>query len=98
MATTTGELVFDTSRPSRSLWSDAFRRLSRNKMALVSLFIIVLFTGIAIAAPILRRTRPSSRAAPAPIGAMAGSTCRPSGPRTARRATSSAPTGWAATC
>ena len=53
MATTTGELVFDTSRPSRSLWSDAFRRLSRNKMALVSLFIIVLFTGLAIAAPIL---------------------------------------------
>jgi ABC-type dipeptide/oligopeptide/nickel transport system permease subunit len=53
MATTTGELVFDTSRPSRSLWSDAFRRLSRNKMALVSLFIILLFTALAIAAPLL---------------------------------------------
>ena len=37
MATTTStEAVFDTSRPTRSLWSDALRRLMRNKMAVAS--------------------------------------------------------------
>jgi ABC-type dipeptide/oligopeptide/nickel transport system permease subunit len=54
MATTTStETTFDTSRPTRSLWSDAMRRLLRNKMAVASIAVIVFFTLIAFTAPIL---------------------------------------------
>jgi oligopeptide transport system permease protein len=51
--TTSKEIAFDTSKPTRSLWSDALRRLMRNKMAVASIAVILFFTFIAIAAPIL---------------------------------------------
>ena len=40
-----GEL---TARKQRSLWSDAWRRLRRNKLAVVGLFVVVTFSLIAI--------------------------------------------------
>lgn len=53
MAAVTGEIVFDTARPARSLWSDAFKRLSRNKMAIVSIVVILFFVAVAVAAPVI---------------------------------------------
>jgi peptide/nickel transport system permease protein len=41
------------SRVSHGLWSDAFRRLMRNKPALVGLVCIVLFVGAAVLAPVI---------------------------------------------
>src|ERR687897_1419929 len=43
-----GEL---TARKQRSLWTDAWRRLRRNKLAVVGLFIVATFSLIAIFAP-----------------------------------------------
>lgn len=37
----------------RSLWGDAFRRLARNKLALVGLFIVTTFVLVAIFAPVI---------------------------------------------
>lgn len=45
--------AFDITRPSRSLWKDAMRRLRRNKMAIASLIVIVIITALAIFAPLL---------------------------------------------
>src|SRR5918993_1555679 len=45
-----GEL---TARKQRSLWSDAWRRLRRNKLAVVGLLIVVTFSLIAIFAPLI---------------------------------------------
>src|ERR687893_1850803 len=45
-----GEL---TSRKQRSLWTDAWRRLRRNKLAVVGLFIVMTFSLIAIFAPLI---------------------------------------------
>src|ERR687889_2236112 len=42
-----GEL---TARKQRSLWTDAWRRLRRNKLAVVGLFIVAAFSLIAILA------------------------------------------------
>ncbi len=53
MAAITQEIPFDQSRPARSLWSDAWRRLRRNKMALAGIAVIAFFVIIAIAAPIV---------------------------------------------
>lgn len=41
------------ARVSRGLWSDAFRRLLRNRPAIVGLVCIALFIGVAILAPII---------------------------------------------
>ena len=41
------------ARASRGLWTDAFRRLLRNKPALVGVFLIAVFIGAAILAPII---------------------------------------------
>jgi oligopeptide transport system permease protein len=41
------------SRPSRSLWADAWSRLIRNKAAVVGMVVIVLFTVVALFAPLL---------------------------------------------
>ena len=41
------------SRVSHGLWSDAFRRLLRNKPAIVGLVCIVIFVGAAILAPVI---------------------------------------------
>lgn len=43
------------SRPSLSFWSDAWRRLRKNKAAFLGLCIIVLYTLLAIFAPMLSR-------------------------------------------
>jgi ABC-type dipeptide/oligopeptide/nickel transport system permease subunit len=45
-----GEL---TVRRQRSLWGDAWRRLKRNKLAVIGLFIVVTFALIAIFAPMI---------------------------------------------
>jgi ABC-type dipeptide/oligopeptide/nickel transport system permease subunit len=45
-----GEL---TIRKQRSLWGDAWRRLIRNKLAVIGLIIVVTFSVIAILAPII---------------------------------------------
>ena len=36
------------TRPERGLWSDAFRRLRRNRMAMVALFVLVAVFALAI--------------------------------------------------
>ncbi|HET9661591.1 MAG TPA: ABC transporter permease [Thermomicrobiales bacterium] len=41
------------TRPHSNLWVDAFRRLSRNRLALIGLIIVSLFVLMAILAPIL---------------------------------------------
>ena len=46
------------SRPSRSLWSDAWHRLIRNKAAVVGMIIIVLFVVVAVFAPLLAPHNP----------------------------------------
>src|SRR5829696_8271062 len=45
-----GEL---TTRRVRSLWGDAWRRLIRNKLAVVGLIIVTTFAVIAILAPVI---------------------------------------------
>lgn len=46
----TGELV---ARKQRSLWSDAWRRLTKNKLAVVGLIIVLVFILVAIFAPLI---------------------------------------------
>ena len=41
------------SRPSRSLWADAWSRLIRNKAAVVGMVVIVIFVVVALFAPLL---------------------------------------------
>src|SRR5215207_3537667 len=41
------------TRPHSNLWADAFRRLIRNRLALIGLIIVTLFVLIALLAPIL---------------------------------------------
>jgi len=45
-----GEL---TARRQRSLWGDAWRRLIRNKLAIIGLIIVTVFALIAIFAPLI---------------------------------------------
>ncbi len=45
-----GELV---ARRQRSLWGDAWRRLTRNKLAVIGLVVVVLFILLAVLAPVL---------------------------------------------
>ena len=51
--TTSGEITFDQAAPARSLWSDALRRLMRNKMAVASMVVITFFFVIAVSAPLI---------------------------------------------
>ncbi|HMM19760.1 MAG TPA: ABC transporter permease [Selenomonadales bacterium] len=44
---------YDISRPSTTFWQDAWRRLKKNKMAMVGLFILTLISLIAIFGPYL---------------------------------------------
>jgi ABC-type dipeptide/oligopeptide/nickel transport system permease subunit len=46
------------SRPSRSLWADAWSRLIRNRAAVVGMVIIVLFAVVAVFAPLLAPHNP----------------------------------------
>ncbi len=48
-----GDATEEWSRPHTSLWVDAWRRLSRNKLALIGLFIVSLFVFLAIFAPVI---------------------------------------------
>jgi oligopeptide transport system permease protein len=45
-------------RPPRSLWSDAWRRLRRNTMAIVGLAYLTLLAGVALAAPVIAPHNP----------------------------------------
>ncbi|MFM9105678.1 MAG: ABC transporter permease [Chloroflexota bacterium] len=47
---TVGDL---SSKRQRSLWGDAWRRLRKNKLAIIGLFIVVLFSIVAIFAPVI---------------------------------------------
>src|SRR4051812_12610351 len=51
--------AFDITRAPRSLWGDAFRRLTRNKMAIASMILILLIILIAILAPVIAPFPPS---------------------------------------
>src|SRR5919112_2280474 len=42
-----------TARKQRSLWTDAWRRLRRNKLAVIGLVIVATFSLIAILAPVI---------------------------------------------
>jgi oligopeptide transport system permease protein len=55
MSTNVGQAVneFNQEVAPVSLWADAWRRLRKNRMALVGLWVVVIFTLITIAAPIL---------------------------------------------
>jgi oligopeptide transport system permease protein len=53
-----GALDLNTMRKERSLWGDAWRRLSRNRAALVSIVIIVFFAIVAIFAPVIAPHNP----------------------------------------
>ncbi|GIV95766.1 MAG: ABC transporter permease [Herpetosiphonaceae bacterium] len=52
------ESVALLQRPPRSLWSDAWRRLKRNKMAIAGLVYIIFLAIVAIAAPVLAPHNP----------------------------------------
>lgn len=45
--------VFELHTKQRSLWGDAFRRLSRNRLAMASVVIVVIMAIIAVAAPLI---------------------------------------------
>lgn len=45
--------TYDISRPARSLWKDAMRRLLRNKMAVAGIVVIVIMSLLAIFASVL---------------------------------------------
>jgi peptide/nickel transport system permease protein len=51
MATSPAVTIAPTARVSRGLWHDAFRRLMRNKPALVGMFFIAVFVSGAVLAP-----------------------------------------------
>src|SRR5512139_803217 len=46
------------SRPSRTLWADAWSRLIRNKAAVLGMVVIVLFAFVALFAPLLAPHNP----------------------------------------
>ena len=50
LPTLAGELV---GRRQRSLWGDAWRRLLKNKLAVIGLVIVTLFIGLAVLAPLI---------------------------------------------
>jgi len=50
--------TFTNTRPSRSLWSDAWRRLRRNSMAMISLVFLGFLTIVAIFAPLIAPHNP----------------------------------------
>jgi len=62
MATTTASPKKDntTTRAPRSLWKDAWRRLLKNKAALVSMFFIIFICGVALAASLFPGLAPYS--------------------------------------
>jgi oligopeptide transport system permease protein len=55
---TGGALELDTLREERSLWGDAWRRLSRNRAAVAGIVVIIFFFLVAIFAPLLAPYNP----------------------------------------
>lgn len=53
MSTTVAPTLTAESRASRGLWGDAFRRLLRNRPAMLGLACIIVFIGVAILAPVI---------------------------------------------
>jgi oligopeptide transport system permease protein len=53
-----GTLELDTLREERSLWGDAWRRLSRNRAAVAGIVVIILITLVAIFAPFIAPYNP----------------------------------------
>lgn len=51
-------LQADGMRPSRSLWSDAWRRLTRNRMAVIGIVYVALLVVVALLAPVLAPHNP----------------------------------------
>jgi oligopeptide transport system permease protein len=58
-----GALDLNTMRKERSLWSDAWARLRRNRAAVASVILIVFFTLVAIFAPLLAPFNPVQQSA-----------------------------------
>jgi oligopeptide transport system permease protein len=52
------EQALANTRPSRSLWSDAWRRLRRNKMSMVALVYLAFLGVVALAAPLIAPHNP----------------------------------------
>lgn len=52
------EQTFANTRPSRSLWGDAWRRLRRNKMAMAGLIYLAFLAVVAIFAPVIAPHNP----------------------------------------
>lgn len=55
---TAREQTLANTRPSRSLWSDAWRRLRSNKMAMMGLAVLMLLTAVAVFAPLIAPHNP----------------------------------------
>ena len=53
-----GTLDLNTARKERSLWGDAWRRLSRNRAALAGIVVIIFFSLVAIFAPFIAPHNP----------------------------------------
>src|SRR5262245_43750181 len=53
-----GTLDLNAARKERSLWGDAWRRLSRNRAALAGIVVIIFFTLVAIFAPFIAPHNP----------------------------------------
>jgi oligopeptide transport system permease protein len=53
-----GAIELDAARKERSLWGDAWRRLSRNRAAIGGIVVIVFFTLVAIFAPLIAPHNP----------------------------------------
>jgi len=51
-------LDLNTMRKERSLWGDAWRRLSRNRAAVAGIVVIIFFTLVAIFAPLIAPHNP----------------------------------------
>ena len=61
-----------SARKQASLWGDAWRRLIRNKLAVIGLIIVVSFTVIAVSAPLIAPYGESEVIAPEYIGETKG--------------------------
>lgn len=53
-----GAASLELSRPSRSLWSDAWRRLRRNRMAMLGLCYLIFLALVSLAAPLIAPHNP----------------------------------------
>src|SRR5215212_2328484 len=54
-----GAIAINAMRQERSLWGDAWHRLSRNRAAVVGIVVIIFFTLVAIFAPLIAPLNPT---------------------------------------